>query len=184
VGYKIAINVASDLIADNTMLKRLFGSLRHNTDGSVLVEAAVVLPVMVPLVLGVLEFSWYFQKQQLVESGVRDAARYLARTAEDTTPPTDPCDNATFVANAKSIAVTGVISGGTARVPGWTVGSVTICPTTFFDNSASTYLGPSKIYLITVSTTFADPALGFFSALGLTTPNLSASHTERSIGPG
>jgi hypothetical protein len=167
------------------MLKRLFGSLRHDTDGSVLVEAAVVLPVMVPLVLGVLEFSWYFQKQQLVESGVRDAARYLARTAEDTTPPTDPCDNATFVANAKSIAVTGVISGGTPRVPGWTTAKITVpCPSTFFDNSASTYLGPSKIYLITVSTTFADPALGFFSALGLTTPNLSASHTERSIGPG
>jgi Flp pilus assembly protein TadG len=165
------------------MLKRLIASFRHDTEGSVLVEAAVVLPVLVPLLFGVMEFSWYFQKQQRVESGVRDAARYLARTAPDTTPPTSPCDDATFVANAKNIAVTGVISGGTARVPGWTVGSVTItCPS--FDNSAAVYQGASTIYSVAVSTSFADPALGFFGMLNLTTPNLSASHTERSIGPG
>jgi Flp pilus assembly protein TadG len=165
------------------MLKRSIASFWHDAEGSALVEAAVVMPVLVPLILGVLEFSWYFHKQQLVESGVRDAARYLARTAPDTTPPTNPCDDATFVADAKNIAVNGVISGGTARVPGWMVGDVAItCPS--FDNSASTYQGPATIYSVTVSTSFADPALGFFAMLNLTTPNLSASHEERSIGPG
>jgi Flp pilus assembly protein TadG len=166
-----------------TMLKRSIAALWQDAEGSALVEAAVVMPMIVPLVLGVLEFSWYFHKQQLVESGVRDAARYLARTALDTTPPTNPCANATFVANAQNIATHGVISGGTARVPGWANGSVTItCPA--FDNSASTYLGPATIYRITASTSFADPALGFFGMLGLPVPNLQASHTERSIGPG
>jgi Flp pilus assembly protein TadG len=166
-----------------TRLKRWLESLWHDAEGAVIVEAAVAIPVLIPLVFGALEFAWYFQKQQLVESGVRDAARYLARTAPDTTPPTNPCDNATFVANAKNIAVTGVVSGGTARVPGWTVGSVAItCPA--FDNSAAAYQGPSTIYRITVSTTFADPALGFFGIVNLIAPNLTASHTERSIGPG
>ena len=64
----------------------------------------MVMPVLVPLLFGVMEFSWYFQKQQLVESGVRDAARYLARTAPDTTPPTDPCSLTMpidFVANSE-----------------------------------------------------------------------------------
>jgi len=165
------------------MLKRSIGSLWHDTRGSAFVEAAVVMPVLVPLIFGVFEFSWAFHKQQLVESGVRDAARYLARTAPDTTPPTSPCDNATFVANAQNIAVTGVVSGGTARVPGWTVGSVTItCPS--FDNSSGSYQGATTIYRVTVSTSFADPALGFFGILKLAVPNLSASHTERSIGPG
>lgn len=170
-------------MASKTMLKRSIASLWRDGEGSALVEAAVVMPVLVPLIFGVLEFSWYFHKQQLVESGVRDAARYLARTALDTTPPTDPCSQATFVANAKNIAVYGTTTAGTARVPDWTVASVTItCPS--FDNSAATYLGPATIYRVTVSTTFVDPALGFFGMLGLTTPSLSASHTERSIGPG
>jgi Flp pilus assembly protein TadG len=165
------------------MLRRSIASLWCATEGSVLVEAAVVLPIIVPLALGAFEFAWYFNNQQLVESGVRDAARYLARTAPDTTPPTNPCDNATFVANAKNIATNGVISGGTARVTGWIVGSVTItCPS--FDNTTAAYLGPSTIYRITVTTSFADPSFGFFGATGLTAPNLSATHTERSIGPG
>src|SRR5437588_13023866 len=129
---------------------------------------------------GMFEFSWFFYKQQLVLSGVRDAARYLARTTQD---GTDPCTQATAVANAKSIATTGVLSGGSPRLTGWSVGDVTIaCPS--FNNSGGAYLGASTIYRITVSTSFIDPALGYFGLLGLSVPNISASHTERSIGPG
>jgi len=145
------------------------------------------------LVLGVYEFSWYFYKQQLIETGVRDAARYLARTARDATPPTNPCDNTTNVANAKYIAThtgyaandgSSTISGGSLRVATWDVGNVTVTCLPSFDNSSATYSGPTTLYPVKVSTTFADPALGFFGFLGLGTPNISASHSERSIGPG
>src|SRR3954447_19488159 len=105
------------------MFTRSFATVWRDDEGSVLVEATILMPFLVTLMFGLFEFSWYFHKQQLVESGVRDASRYLARTATDTTPPTNPCDNATFVANAKNIAVTGVTTGGTARVPGWTAGN-------------------------------------------------------------
>jgi len=164
------------------MFKRSIASLWHDTEGSAFLEAAVAMPVLIPLVFGALEFSWYFHKQQLVESGVRDAARYLARTTAASSDA-NPCNNATFLANAKNIATNGVISGGTARVPGWTVGSVTItCPS--FDNSGGGYLGAATIYRVSVTTSFSDPALGFFGIINLTAPNLSASHTERSIGGG
>jgi Flp pilus assembly protein TadG len=166
----------------NARLKRLLGSLWHDTEGAAFLEAAVAIPVLIPLIFGALEFSWYFHKQQLVESGVRDAARYLART-NAANSDANPCNDATSVSNAKLIATNGVISGGTARVPGWTVGSVTItCPS--FANSPPTYVGGTTIYSITVSTSFADPALGFFGLINLTAPNLRASHTERSIGGG
>jgi Flp pilus assembly protein TadG len=163
------------------MRKRSITSLLNDTEGSVLIEATILMPFLVTLMFGLFEFSWYFHKQQLVEAGVRDAARYLARTAPDTTP--NPCSNGTFVANAKNIAVTGVTAGGTARVPGWTTGNVTISCAAV-DNSAATYQGGATIYIITATTNFADPALGYFGLLKLTTPNLSASHAERSIGPG
>ena len=165
------------------MFTRSVASVWKDAEGSVLVEATILTPFLVTLMFGLFEFSWYFHKQQLVESGVRDAARYLARTAQDTSPPTDPCSNATFVANAKSIAVTSAVTGGAVRVPGWTVGSVNIT-CSGFDNSGATYQGPSTIYRITATTSFADPTLGYFGLLSLTNRNLSATHTERSIGPG
>jgi Flp pilus assembly protein TadG len=164
-----------------SMVKRSIASLCGDTEGSVLVEAALILPIFILLTIGSLEFSWYFQKQQLVESGVRDAARYMARVnagAEDA----NPCSDATATSNAKGIAVNGVTSGGTARVSGWTVSNVTVtCPS--YSNSG-TYNGAATIYRVTVTTTFPDPAIGFFGSIGLAAPNLSATHTERSIGPG
>jgi len=164
------------------VLSRTIISLWRSSEGSAIVEGAVIAPLLFTLVLGVFEFSWYFYKQQLVETGVRDAARYLARVRTGASDA-NPCNDATSVANAKNIATNGVISGGTARVPTWVVGEVTItCPA--IDNSSGTYSGASTIYRVTVSTSFADPALGFFGFLKLPTPNISASHSERSIGPG
>jgi Flp pilus assembly protein TadG len=165
-------------------LRRLLTSVWRESEGSALVEAAILMPVLVTLMFGLFEFSWYFHKQQLVESGVRDAARYLTRVAPDGTNPctlTNPVD---FAARAKNIAVTGLATGGTARVPGWTVASVNLSCAQV-DNSNQAYQGASTIYIVTASTSFADPTLGYFGLLGITsTPNLSASHTERSIGPG
>jgi Flp pilus assembly protein TadG len=169
-------------MASNKMLKRSIASWWRDTEGSAFLEAALAIPVLIPLVFGALEFAFYFHKQQLVESGVRDAARYMARSNAGLSDA-NPCNDATTVANAQNIAATGVISGGTARVRGWTAGSVIItCPS--FDNSGGGYLGAATIYRITVSTSFADPAVGFFNIVNLTAPNLRASHTERSIGPG
>jgi Flp pilus assembly protein TadG len=45
-----------------------------------LLEGTIVVPVLFALVLGTLAFSYFFYQQHLVSTGVRDAARYLART--------------------------------------------------------------------------------------------------------
>ena len=59
-------------------IKRLSGFLRDQ-EGSALIEGAILVPVLFALIFGVLEFSYYFYQQHLVSTGVRDAARYLAR---------------------------------------------------------------------------------------------------------
>jgi Flp pilus assembly protein TadG len=168
-------------------LSRLGKVLWRNTDGSALVEATVLTPVLIVLFFGVFEFSWYFCNQQLVEIGVRDAARYMARGAYVTTvtkESTNPCLDATNEAAAQNLAVTGTADGsGGVRVKGWTTGTVNITCTSF-DNTAGNYAGPPTIYLVTVNTSFSDPALGVLGLLGLGTLNLSASHTERFFGTG
>jgi len=142
----------------------------------VLVEAAVLTPVLFVLVYGVLEFSWIFFQQQLVVSGVRDAARYLAQMSSN------PCSNTTWVSNAQNLAATGTIgSGGTARVLGWSSTDVNIsCPAG--NTGGFTYNAPTTTVLVQTSFAFTDPGLGLFGMLGLQAPNISVSHQERAIG--
>jgi Flp pilus assembly protein TadG len=157
------------------MAVRLMHSVWRNTEGSVLLEATVLTPMLLILFLGLYEFSWYFNRQQLVIAGIRDAARYLGASSAN------PCANSTLVSNAKSIATTGAISGGSVRVPGWITTDVLISCNAI-NNSGNTYYCPStpdNCYVVTVQTTFAYPSLGFLGFLGLSVPNISASHTER-----
>jgi Flp pilus assembly protein TadG len=161
-------------------LKRLWG----DCEGSALVEGALFTPMLATLFLGVFEFSWFFYNQQLMETGVRDAARYMARI-QLTGSNTDPCsqtdaDGTLFQTDAASIAVTGQTSGGTARVSGWTTGNVTI---SCLASPTGTYAdGSTSMTIIYVTTSFPDPTFGFFPVLGLPAPSLTFTHQERYIG--
>jgi Flp pilus assembly protein TadG len=147
--------------------------LLRESEGSALVEATVVVPVLFTLTFGVYEFSWIFYTHQLVSAGVRDATRYAAKAL-------DPCD-ATIQTDAKNLATTGQIDGsGTARVYGWSAGDVSVTCTSV-DNSAGTYRGGATITIVHVTTSFTDNSLGFFPYLGLTTPTISVTHSERAI---
>jgi Flp pilus assembly protein TadG len=145
----------------------------YKTDrGSALLEGAIILPVFLSLVCGVYEFGFYFYQQQLVAAGIRDAARFLALT--------DNPNNPTYQLNARNIAVSGSTTGGIARVPGWTSSDVTVA-ISVVENPAATASG-AMIQVVTVSTDFVDPSLGFLGLLGLTAPTISVSHQERYIG--
>jgi adhesin HecA-like repeat protein len=141
--------------------------------GAALVEGAIVLPIVLVLVGGVYEFGFFLYQQQLVTSGVRAAARYLALTSN----PTD----ATNQSDARNIAVTGVIGGGPPLIAGWSPSDVSIAVNSV-DNSAGTYSGGATIQLVTVSTGVADRTLGFLGLLGLKAPTIAASHEERVVG--
>ena len=83
------------------MVWRWLKSLYRADRGSALLEGAIALPVFLTLVCGVYEFGFYLYQQQLIASGVRDAARYLALT--------DNPNNPDYQLHAKNLAVTGLI---------------------------------------------------------------------------
>lgn len=141
--------------------------------GAALVECAVILPVFLTLVGGVYEFGFYLYQEQLVTSGVRDAAHYLALTADPT--------STTNQASAKNIAVSGSITGGSSRVRGWEPSNVSISIDSI-DNSSATYGGGAVIQVVTVSTSFVERPLGFLGLLGMKPPTISAYHQERCVG--
>ncbi len=80
--------------------------------GAVMVEVLMVVPIMLVFALGVLEFGALFWERQLMQTGVRDAARYLARC----NPAFSPCS----IAEARNIAFFGNPAGeGALRLPVW-----------------------------------------------------------------
>jgi Flp pilus assembly protein TadG len=155
------------------MVLRWLNTLYKADRGSALLEAAIVLPVFLSLVCGVYEFGFYLYQQQLIAAGIRDAARYLALT--------DNPNNSTYQLNARNLAVTGSTVGGPPRVRGWTSSDVTVAVSAV-DNPAATSSGGGMIQIVTVSTDFVDPSLGFLGLLGLTAPVISVSHQERYVG--
>jgi Flp pilus assembly protein TadG len=159
---------------------RILQSLWRNGEGSALIEGAILMPVLLVLVLGVFEFSWLINQQHLIATGIHDAARYVARSA-------NPQD-VTIQRGAKNLATTGAIDGNTARVKGWTMRDVNITYASVNNpvgaKGLTPFRGGAVIQSVTVSTTFTVPALGFFGFLGLKPPALTVSHQERVIGPG
>ena len=155
------------------MILSLLKSIWRADRGAALVESAIILPVFLTLVGGVYEFGFFLYQQQLVTSGVRDATRYLTLTA-------DPTNSANQI-DAKNLAVTGSIDGGATRVAGWSAADVTVAIDSA-DNATGTYSGGPTIQIITVSTSFLDPTLGFLNLLGLKAPTITASHQERYVG--
>src|ERR1700716_1980486 len=162
------------------MSVRILQSLWRNGEGSALIEGAILMPVLLTLVLGVFEFSWLIDQQHLISTGIHDAARYLARSA-------NPRD-LTIQRGAKNLATTGAIDGDTARVRGWTTRDVSITYASVNNpvgvDGLTPFRGAAVIQSVTVSTTFTVPSLGFFGFLGLKPPALTVSHQERVIGPG
>ncbi len=162
------------------MSVRILQSLWRNSEGTALIESALVVPILCTLVFGVFEFSWLFYQQHLISTGIRDAARYIARTAN----PND----VTIQTGAKNLATTGAIDGNTARVSGWWERDVNITYASVNNsvgiNGLTPFRGGAVIQSVTVSTTFTVPSLGFFGFLGLKPPAFTVSHQERVIGPG
>jgi Flp pilus assembly protein TadG len=155
-------------------------SLWRDGEGSAVVESAIILPVLFILVFGVFEFSWLICQQQLISTGIHDAARYIARSVI----PNDP----TIQKDAKYLATTGAIDGKAARVNGWKVDDVDVAysfvSNPVGNNGLTNFRGGTVIESVTVSTTFSVPSLGFFGILGLTPPVFTVSHQERIIGSG
>jgi Flp pilus assembly protein TadG len=164
-------------------VRRTLRSIASDEEGSALLEGTVLVPVLFSLIFGVLEFSHYFYQQHLVATGVRDAARYLARVQ-------DP-NNGAAQAIAQSLAATGSPTPGSTarRVTGFDPNEVTILVAAVA-NVPSGICGtdpcrgfPNSLTRVTVTGSFAWVPLGFWNAaLGLGSVNVTVTHSERWIG--
>jgi hypothetical protein len=153
------------------MRRRLQRTLRHllrDQSGAVLAEALVVVPFVTLFSVGILEFGNMFWQKEQIETGLRDAARYLAR-----------CQTAaSFAAACSAGAARNIAFYGTAapsddealRVTGWGP-----------DADDITFTEPED-GVIRASTSHAYVNSGLFSFLEIDAITIEAYHDERYIG--
>jgi Flp pilus assembly protein TadG len=160
---------------------RSMNRLLQDQQGVALVEMALVTPFMLLLSAGVFEFSNIIHTRSLLEAGVEDAARYIARC--DRVSNRDACKAA-----GKNLAVTGSpASGGTARVTGWSTGEVSVSyastAITVDVNGQQNYRGSgANVDVVQVSTSHPYAGTGLWTYLGFGAFQLTASHQERVMG--
>lgn len=135
--------------------------------GSVLAETLLVIPFLTLLAAGILEFGQIFWQRQQIETGLRDAARYMARCSIHC--PTD-CER-----TARNLAYHGTVDGsGPLRVPNWPGGSETITFTFTYTSTGD----EDRVTAETVHTMIESPVLAW---LGLGEIAVTANHSQRVI---
>lgn len=60
-------------------------SSHHRERGQSLVEAALVLPIFILVLCGILDFGWILSNQLMVNNGSRDGARYAIVNSDSAT---------------------------------------------------------------------------------------------------
>lgn len=153
-------------------MNRLSQFLRRfavSTEGAVLTEALLVIPVVTILAIGILEFGSVFWQRQQMEVGVRDAARYWSRCR----PSFGPCS----IATARNLAFYGTPDGsGALRVPNWyQEADLSIEPATPPANP-----GPADLVVVTGTLDYLGSPLS--SLLGLSLITVSYAHEQRYQG--
>jgi hypothetical protein len=141
-------------------------------------EAGLAFPFMVMLGFGLFELGGIFYNYELIQTGVRDAARYLARVA-------NPVESEV---TARNLAVRGSIDGtAPLRVRWWQPSDVQISYAKTIPNPVDPatgrrlYRGPDPIVIIRVSASLEPPGLGYLTKVGLGPIRIGVAHEERYV---
>jgi len=160
------------------MLANRFFRFRHDTRGAAAVEVGLAFPFIVMFASGLFEFGSLFYNFELIQTGVRDAARYLARVPNPSAAETA----------ARNLATRGTVDAtGTLRVKGWQSADITITYETTPnpvdpDTGHRSYRGGDPLRVVRVSTEFNHSGLGLPKNLWLTPTKVIAAHEERYVG--
>ena len=160
------------------MFRTLLFLFRRDTRGVAAMEAGLAFPFIVALAAGLFELGSIFYNFELIQTGVRDAARYLARVA----------DPVASEGSARNLALRGTVdSSGALRVKWWQPAHIQISYKTTPNPVDETtgrrlYRGRDPLIVVRVSTSFDHAGLGLLRAAGLGPVRVAAAHEERYVG--
>jgi Flp pilus assembly protein TadG len=160
------------------MLRALLFRFRREDAGSAAMEAGLALPFIAFVAATFFEFGSLFYNFEMIQTGVRDAARYLARVA----------DPVAAEGIARNLALRGTVdTSGSLRVSWWQAAHIQITYRTIANPVDQTsgrrlYRGGDPLRVVRVSTSFDYTGLGLLNAVGLGPVPVAAAHEERHVG--
>lgn len=153
----------------NSLLKRL----RRETQGAVLTEAIIVIPFVTLFSVGILEFGNMLWQKEQIETGLRDAARYLARCQPDSELSDFDSDCTEVLARLIAYYGTSSASATVPRVTGWTPARSAI---------AFEYPMRNGHKVVVARTSHVYSASPLFGWLDLGAVTIQAYHEQRYVG--
>lgn len=136
-----------------------------DTGGVAMTEAIIMVPLLFFLAVAVLEFGMLFWQREQIETGLRDASRYVARCRHA---------QATCEQNARNLAYHGSTAASAYdRVPNWNAGGSTI---TFSQTVGGV------MTTVSATTTHQLANAPMFGVLGVGQITVTANHHQRVIG--
>lgn len=165
----------------------LFGRLFRSVRAAAAAELALVMPLLLILMFGAFEIGNYFLDEHILVKAVRDGARFAARQDFSNYSACSGSPGGTVVGDTRNVVKTGLVSGGTDRLPYWVATTISVtmtCATTTGGQTMSgIYRGrASGAPIVTVSATVPyTPVLRSFGFRG-TGLNLNASQQAAVMG--
>ena len=159
-------------------MRKLRAFLRSESGASA-AEFALLLPLLVVMLFGAIEVSYYFYSQHQVVKGVRDGARYASRQSFNVINCTSGFSlGAGLRTEIQEVTRTGRPTGGTSRVPGWDNSDVTVtvsCPTTAI--TTGIYADEPNAPVVTVTASVDYESL--FAGVGILTDSYDLNATQQ-----
>lgn len=94
--------------------------------GAAAAEMALALPIVLVLMFGSAELGNFFLNEQILVKAVRDGARFAARQDFSYFSSCSGAPGGTVEADTKNVVMTGLLSGGSARLPSWSATTITV----------------------------------------------------------
>jgi Flp pilus assembly protein TadG len=165
-----------------SFLPNLLNLFRRDDKGAILVEMTLITPLMIALSAGVFEFGNIIHTKLLIEAGLEDAARYMARCT--TGFATVDC-----AATAQNIAKYGATTAGTLRLADWGTDETVVFATYDTTNNVDAVTGlqdyrgtGATVRTIRATTSHSFNATSLLAFIGVGPITITASHEERFIG--
>jgi Flp pilus assembly protein TadG len=162
-------------------------ALIRNENGAAAAEMALVTPLLLIIMCGAFELGNFFLNEHILVKAVRDGARFAARQNFSNYPSCSGSVADPLLTNTRNVVKTGLLSGGTDRLPYWTATTINVtmsCSTTAGGQTMSgIYRGrTSGAPIVTVSATVPyTPVLKSFGFRGIGL-NLNATQQAAVMG--
>jgi Flp pilus assembly protein TadG len=166
-------------------VRRAIVTFWNDRAGGPLAELAMVVPLLLLLVFGTIEFASLLYQQHTITKGVQEAARFAARSPAVRSGGTCPPASAAWTGVSSTAATIATHDGmsGPLLLPNFTNATITITVSCGDATGLITSNLPAgTIPVVSVAAAVPARSLGFFDLLNIDPFILRATHEEMGIG--